>query len=161
MKLRKIPRGTFLVGGLSAVGLAVPLLTAGLYGLTARLGWGARQPSIEEIFIITLAFAGVPALLTGGGVARLVAHRMAEQSELTVGRAMRRGAVAFAVAGIALAVLAAVPLAVLPERPQRWVPLALLGLAAGAVTGAATAVLVGLRQRRHRARRQVAETATV
>lgn len=150
MKLRKIPRGTFLVGGLAAVALATPVLSAGIYGLTAKLGWGMRQPGLEEILVITLLFSGIPALFTGGGVARFVAHRMAESNAPTLAAAMARGAATFAVAGVGLALLAAMPLSILPMFVKHWWPLGIVGLLAGAVTGAGMTVLVALRQRRHR-----------
>jgi hypothetical protein len=158
MKPRKIPRGTFVVGGLAAVALATPVLSAGLYGLTSRLGWGLRQPGLEEILVITLIFAGLPALLTGGGVARFVAHRIAESPASALGGAMARGAVTFAVAGVGLALLAAMPLAVLPLHVERWWPLGVLGVVAGAITGAGMTVLVALRARRHRDEELTAES---
>jgi hypothetical protein len=156
MRLRKIPRGTFLVGGLAAVALASSVLSAGIYGLTTRLGWGLRQPDLREILVITLVFSGIPALLTGGGVARFVAHRMAESNAPTMAKAMARGAATFAVAGVGLALLAAMPLGVLPMRVAGWWPLGVVGLVAGAVTGAGMTVLVALRQRRHRDTSEVA-----
>lgn len=160
MKPRKIPRGTFVVGGLAAVALATPVLSAGIYGLTSHLGWGIRRPGLEEILVIALIFSGLPALFTGGGVARFVAHRMAESNAPTLRTAMLRGAATFAVAGVGLALLTAMPLGVLPMRVQTWWPLGLLGLVAGAITGAALTVLVALRQRRHRQAQVAAQADT-
>jgi hypothetical protein len=151
MKLRKIPRGTFWVGGLAAVALAEPLLAVGIYGLTQRLHFGPRAVSLDEIFWISLIFSGIPAWLVGGGVARVVAHRSVERSDMTLGKALALGAVTLGVGGIGLAVLAAVPLGVLPDDPRQWAPIGAVGALAGALTGLAVTVLVALRQRRHAA----------
>lgn len=149
MKMRKIPRGTFLTGGLSAMALGVPLTTVGIFGLTQRLGWGPLVVPLDQIFWICLIFSGFPAFLAGGGVARTVAHRMAENPDMSVARGLTLGSLTMSVAGIGLAVLTAVPLGTLPDDPRHWAPLGGVGLAAGLLTGLACSVLVALRQRRH------------
>jgi uncharacterized membrane protein YbhN (UPF0104 family) len=151
MKLRKIPRGTFLLGGLGAVALSVPLLSIGIYTLTQELGWGPKVASLDDIFWISLIFSGFPALVVGGGVARLVAHRCAEQ-DLSLPRALILGALTLGLGGIGLALVTALPLGALPEDPRHWSPLGGVGLLAGALTGLALSILVALRGRRHRAR---------
>ncbi len=148
VKIRKIPRGTFWIGGLASLALQIPLVTAGIYGLTHPVGWGARAHGLEHILSISAIFAGIPALLVGGGVARLAAHRLAERPEIGLAGSLRRAAVTMAVGGIGLALLAAVPLGVLPEHPARWWPVGVVGLVAGALTGLAIAVLAGMRQKR-------------
>jgi hypothetical protein len=148
VKVRKVPRGTFWLGGLAAAALQIPLLAMGIYALTQHLGWGAWRGPLDHIFIVSLVFAGVPAFFTGGGVARLCAHRLAERPEIGVPGAVQRGTTAMAVAGIALALLCVVPLGVLPDHPRSWWPVALLGGATGAIGGAAVAFLASMRQRR-------------
>jgi O-antigen/teichoic acid export membrane protein len=152
MKLRKIPRGTFWLGALAGVALGVPLITLLLHAVTEGLGWGPLRTSLEEILWISLAFAGIPALISGGGVARFVAHRMAERGNLDSRRALVTGAATMAVAGVGLTLLAAVPLGAMPDEPRTWAPLGAIGLLAGGVTGVALGALVALRQRRHQAR---------
>jgi hypothetical protein len=153
MKTRKIRRGTFLIGGLAGLTLGVPLQVLGIYGLTQRLGWGPMETGFEHILFISLIFAGFPAFLVSGGAARLVAHRIAERPERGFGRSLVRGALAMGVAGIGIVLLCAVPLGALPENPRHWAPMGGVGLAAGAMTGLAVAVLAGMRQRRFESRR--------
>jgi hypothetical protein len=149
MKLRKIPRGTFWLGGLAAVALAVPLLSLGIFGLTQRLHWGPLVAPLDEIFWISLIFSGVPAFLVGGGVARTVAHRIAERDDMTLGKALGLGSITMGVGGIGLAILCAVALGALPADPRVWAPIGGVGLLAGGLTGLALSVLAALRQRRH------------
>lgn len=151
MKIRKIPRGTFWVGGLAAVALAVPLTTLAVHGLIRELAWGGRDVPLDRIFMTSLAFVGFPAFVTGGGVARLAAHRLAERPEIGVAGAVRRGVLAMAVAGIGLALLGVVPLGILPDRPREWWPVAVVGLVLGVTCGLAVAVLAAMRQRRRAA----------
>ncbi len=152
MKPRKVPRGTFWIGALSGVALGLPLTTVALGLVADRLHIGRSDVTQAQIGVLALIFAGVPAFLTGGGVARLVAHRLAESTAPTAGRALVLGAVAMALGGIGLVVLVAVPLGGLPERAARWWPLAAAGVVVGAVTGLAIGVLVGGRALRHRGR---------
>ena len=159
MKVRKIPRGTVWIGGLASVALCVPLLTLALHGLGDRLGLSRNPAPLDRTFWISLVFAGLPAFAAGGGVARLVAHRLAEQPHLRLRAAVWRGGATMAVAGIGLAILAGVPAGVLGEHPLHWLPYAIAGLAAGAVTGVAISVLAALRQRRFVAPRPAAGDA--
>ena len=148
MKLRKIPRGTFWIGGLASLALGVPLLALGIHAVSDPFGLARRPVPLDQTFWISLAFAGVPALISGGGVARLVAHRLAEHPNLGVQNALWRGGGAMAAAGIGLAILAGVPLGTLTENPVTWIPVCLAGLFAGALTGVAVSLLAALRQRR-------------
>ena len=77
MAQRKTPRGTFWIGGAVGLALGLPLLSMLLYAIAAGVGVGDPATSIDRIGRIALAFAGFPAFLTGGGVARLAAHRTA------------------------------------------------------------------------------------
>jgi hypothetical protein len=155
MKVRKIPRGTFWIGGLSAVALGLPLTTLALHVLAGRVLIGRTEVLEVQIGILALIFAGLPAFLTGGGVARLVAHRLAERDPLGGGRlvpvrALAVGAAAMALCGVGLMLLTVVPLGGLPERPVKWWPLGAAGIGIGIVTGLAIAVLVGARTQRWR-----------
>jgi hypothetical protein len=156
MARRKVPLGTFWIGGLTATALGIPLQVIGIYALTQRLGWGPLTAGIDRIFIISLIFAGFPSFVLGGGVARLCAHRLAERGEAGLGRTFARGVTAMGVAGLGVVLLCAVPLGALPDSPRHWGPAAAVGLLAGAVTGAAIALLAGLRYRRHAARMRAA-----
>jgi hypothetical protein len=148
MKLRKVPRGTFWIGGLASLAMGVPLLALGIHAVSSTLGLGRSPAPLDRTFWISLAFAGVPAFIAGGGVARLVAHRLAENPHLGVQNALWRGGWAMAVAGAGLAILAGVPLGTLTENLVTWVPVGIAGLASGALTGVAVSLLTALRQRR-------------
>jgi len=150
MKPRKIPRGTFWIGGLAALALGLPLTTLALSLLAERMHIGRADATELQIGLLALIFAGLPAFLTGGGVARLVAHRTVESPAPTARRAIALGTAAMALGGIGIMVLVAVPLGGLPERSVRWWPLAAAGIGVGAVTGLAIGVLAGGRALRHR-----------
>jgi hypothetical protein len=123
-------------------------VTLAIHALADRLALSRDPAPLDRTFWISLAFAGVPALVAGGGVARMVAHRLAENPHLGLRAALWRGGSAMAVCGVGLAVLAGVPAGVLGERLLGWIPYGLAGLLAGAVTGVAISVLAALRQRR-------------
>jgi len=149
MKARKIPRGTFLLGGVTAVCVTLPLLDYALFGLAQHFAIGSAEP-LEKIAMISLLFAGVPTLFAGGGVARLVAHRLAEH-DVRLGRGIKIGAFAMAFTGLAAAILTTVPLG-LPEHRSRWAPLWAAGVLPGVIAGIMIGVLVTMRQKRHAAR---------
>jgi hypothetical protein len=141
MQPRNIPKGTFWIGAFCGTVLGIPLLTLML---------SVCQPTVplSLIFLHAAGFAGVPALVTTGGVARWVAHRLAAGDRPpSVGAALRISAPALAVGGAGWAILALVPLG--PPIPSSWgLPIA-GGALVGIVTAAAVAVLVGVRQKRH------------
>ena len=139
MAMGKPPRGTFWIGGAVGLALGLPLLSLMLLLAARVLAVGDPTNGLDRIGRMALAFAGFPAFLTGGGVARLAAYRP---------RALLAGTLAMGAAGIGLAYLTAVPLGGMPEDPIRWAWLALAGLTSGAVTGLAIAGLVETRHRR-------------
>jgi hypothetical protein len=141
MQQRNIPKGTFWIGGFCGAVLGIPLLTLVL---------SLFEPSVplSLIFFHAAGFAGIPALVTTGGVARWTARRLAEGDRPpSVGTAFRISAPALAVAGAGWAILVLVPLG--PPLPLSWGPELVGGAAAGIVTAAAVTVLVGVRQKRH------------
>lgn len=152
MKLRKIPRGTFWIGGLSAVAVCLPLTALALLAVAQRLHVGAADSTEWHALTFAAIFAGLPTFLCGGGVARLVAHRLAESSAPSPRRGLVLGAIAMGLGGVGTAILTAVPLGGLPEKPATWWPIAVAGLVAGGATGLAIGLLVGARTLRHRRR---------
>lgn len=157
MKLRKIPRGTFWIGGLSAVAVCLPLTALALLAVAQRLHVGAADATEWQAVTFAAIFAGLPTFLCGGGVARLVAHRLAESSAPSARRGLILAAIAMGVGGVGTAILTAVPLGGLPEKPAAWWPIAVAGLAAGAATGLAIGLLIGGRTLRHRRRLEAAQ----
>lgn len=154
MATRKVARGTFWLGGTVGVALGLPLLSMALYALGQVTE--EREAALPLYHIVTYAFlfAGVPAGIAGGGVARLAAHRSAERAHesgqpLAMTRATLLAAAAMAVSGAGLAVLVAVPLGGMPESSLAYLPLCGAGMGAGALTGLAIGWLASTRQRRH------------
>ncbi|MSP16070.1 MAG: hypothetical protein EXR73_05560 [Myxococcales bacterium] len=157
---RKVPRATFLLGAL--IGLAAPPLVGVALLLLARtVGIGDAASTAERNAHFALLFAGLPALLSGGGVARLVAHRLAERAgPPRLRTALALGVSAMALASIGLAILTAVPLGELPEEPLGFAPIAAAGLVAGMLPGATIGLITLLRQRRHQALRAAPPSET-
>jgi hypothetical protein len=132
------PRHGFYKGGLVALIVTVPGLASALYVLTT-LGFAEADARYDRIVRFAFAFAGLPTVLTGAGIGRLCSRAAASYGRRRVGRSMLVGARTFAVAGIALLVLAAIPLGALPHELWRW---SVVGLG-GALVGAISGVLVG------------------
>src|SRR5262245_26522208 len=142
----KIPRGTFWMGGAVGLALGLPLLSLLLCALAHALGVGDPSTGFDRIGRIAMIFAGLPAFLTGGGVARLAAHRLRDDpGRPSPKHALVLGAAAMSTGGIGLAYLVAVPLGGMPGEPLRWMWLALAGGCAGGLTGLTIGGLVGLR----------------
>lgn len=150
---RAVSRATFWIGGLAAAALAPALVSAALGVLARRGSLGDPLTGADTRLFVAAGFAGLPAFVTGGGVARLVAYRRHEaQGEGRLWRDLLLGAGAMGLAGIGLAILTAIPLGHLPDAPLSWAPLLLVGLAGGLPTGAAIAALAGPGQARRDAR---------
>src|SRR5262249_15453033 len=139
------------IGGLAALALGLPLTTLALAQLAEHRHIGRADLSQIQIGTMALIFAALPTFLTGGGVARLVAHRLVEAATPPATRRLGIGAVAIACGGVGTIVLTAVRIGGLPEHARDWWPLGVLGAGMGAVIGIAIALLVGLRALRHRA----------
>ncbi len=141
MQPGNIPSGTFWIGASCGLLLGVPLLTLAIAA-------GQHGVPVDVVLSHAAIFAGFPAAITTGGVARLIAARLAEGDRPpTVGRALAVGVPVMTVAGGGLGVLVLIPLG--PPAPSGWGPMLAASAAAGLATGAAVAVLVGMRQRRH------------
>jgi hypothetical protein len=132
----------FLIGGVLAVLVGLPLVCVALFVLV-RAGVGDAQVPWVVAARLALVFAGLPAFLTGGNVARLAARRADGAPIGQVGPRVFRSAIpAFTAAGAAWAILIMVPMGGLPPRPWPWALVATSGAAAGALTGAAVALAV-------------------
>lgn len=122
----------------AAVGLAVviPLISLGIWA-ASRLGAGAERPSMIEIIRLVVVFAGIPAIVTTGGVGRLAAQASDDRGRR---RAIWVAARALAMGGAAVMIVAVIPAGVIPAGPWGWVALGAVGAAIGAFAG----VLLGL-----------------
>lgn len=130
-------RWGFAVGALAGFVLAVPATALAVY-LLARLGLGNPDRSLGDALRFATLFAGLPAILSAGGTARIALRAAAERGGTA--SAVRAGAATFAAAGVGLVLLCAIPLGGLPDRALPFLGFAAAGVASGAPVGA----LIGL-----------------
>ena len=121
---RPPPPGGFLKGALLGFVAVIPALAAAIYALS-RFGIGDGASSYQRIVGFVAIFAGLPTVLSAGGVGRVAAHQ-----------GVRAAALAFAAAGAGLVLLGAIPLGGLPEDPLQWLWLCFAGAVMGAMLGA-------------------------
>ncbi len=141
---RRVHRLTFWVGAGIALGITLPLTCLAM-ALLARAGVVGPQPGLR-LARFALIFATLPALLAGGGAARLAAHRALEVPGYRVVRtAFAHATPAMAIAGAGLMTLIGVPLGGMPEEPWTWSLLAAAGAVCGVPAGAAIAWWVARR----------------
>lgn len=135
--VRELPRWGFWKGLLVGTILEIPAISAAVFLLPRLgLGLGAAVPAMTVVRMTSL-FAGLPALVTSGGIGRLAAHESVKRR--------RRAAIAWAagvhaLAGAMLTFIAALPHGYLPARPLAWAALVIAGMAAGALCGAVIGV---------------------
>lgn len=143
--MRARERSVFWVGAAVGAALGLPLVSL---AVTALTGLG-NPPELTRALRLACIFAGVPALLMGGGVARLTASRLVEhrvaKAPGRLPRALGIGASAMGVAGAGLAVLVGTPLGGMPDHAAGWIALLAAGMAAGAITGLPIGALVAAR----------------
>jgi hypothetical protein len=123
---------------LTGAAIEIPAFSATVW-LLARVGVGNADASFMEIVRLTTVFAGIAAVLTAGGIGRLAAHAAPSGRRRAVWVAAR----AHAVAGAALAIIAAIPLGQVPASPTGFIPIAIAGVACGAACGAVIGLVCG------------------
>jgi hypothetical protein len=129
----ELPRGAFMKGVAIGAGIHVPLLFGTLWLL---LPLHLRdQMGFEKVLFLVATFAGIPAALTAGGVARVCRQAALLPSKLKF-LPVRLGATHFAIAGIALLFLAAIPVGAIPETVLGILWMGAVGAMAGALSGA-------------------------
>lgn len=130
----KRPAPGFAKGALLGVLVMIPLISLGIW-IANRLGIGDQHPTMINVLRLTVVFAGLPAVLTSGGVGRLAAQASVER-----GRGALVAARAMAAGGAALILVAAIPTEVIPGSHLGWGLLA----GGGAIAGAIGGVVIGL-----------------
>lgn len=134
--VRDPPRWGFWKGLLVGIILEIPAISAAVFALP-RLGLGQAAPAMLVVRMTSL-FAGLPALLTSGGIGRLAAYESVKRPRR---EAIARGAGVHALAGVMLTFIAALPHGYLPSTALGWVALSAMGATAGALCGAAIGVM--------------------
>jgi hypothetical protein len=115
------------------------LISLAVYGVGAA-GVSEMSPDVIPTLRLVVIFAGLPAIVTAGGVGRLAAV-----ASLAGGRprAMWVAARAMVFGGAALAVIGAIPAEVIPTSRPAWALLGLAGGVAGAIAGAGIGLACG------------------
>jgi hypothetical protein len=122
----RIPRRTPWIGAAAGLLLFLPLACASLL-LGAAFHLRAPTP-VDRLFVVALVFAGLPALISGWGIARLAAYRALEVPVYRVLRtAIGHASATAIIAGAGLAILIAVPLGGTNELASAWALQAGLG----------------------------------
>jgi hypothetical protein len=120
--------GAFWRGASIGLVVGVPL-TAATVVVLARLGFGDAQATLGTVLEHALLFAGMPAMVVSGGIARLAARTDGPS-------ALRTAALCAWPAAIGWLLLTVLPLGSLPEAAPTWSWLVPAGLVPGTVTGA-------------------------
>ncbi|GAB4562014.1 MAG: hypothetical protein Tsb0020_09980 [Haliangiales bacterium] len=131
------------------VGVVVPALAATLY-ILRQGGVASGRESLFACLRYAFMFAGVPAVITWGGLTRALVRRMraGERSGVRAGVAT---SAAGAVAGAGLIFLAAIPAGALSAHVADYAWMAAGGAGAGLLCGVAVSVWIVWPSRRARA----------
>lgn len=134
---RELPRWGFWKGLLVGTVLEIPAISTAVFVLPRLgLGPGAVAPAMTVVRMTSL-FAGLPALITSGGIGRLAAYESVKRRRR---EAIGWAAGVHALAGALLTTIAALPHGYVPAGPLDWLVLALAGMVAGASCGAVIGV---------------------
>lgn len=137
------PPHAFLKGAVLGLLLLVPLTALAVYVL-GRLGIGDPQASYYSIIAFAAVFAGLPAMVTAGGVGRAAASALVRPGERGGPAACTRVAtIDSALTGVGLVLLTVVPLGEVPTEVGTWVWIIVLGAATGALGGFVLGLWVG------------------
>lgn len=117
--------------------MEIPAISTAVFVLPRLgIGPGVAAPAMTVVRMTSL-FAGLPALITSGGIGRLAAYESVKRR--------RRAAIGWAagvhaLAGGLLTMIAALPHGYLPSGPLEWGVLGMVGMVAGALCGAVIGV---------------------
>ncbi len=129
------PPNAFLKGAVLGLILLVPLTALAVY-LLGRLEIGDPQASYYSIIAFAAVFAGLPAIITAGGIGRAAASALVRPGERGGPAASTRVAtIDAALTGIGLVLLTVVPLGEVPIEVGTWVWIIVLGASTGALGG--------------------------
>ncbi len=142
------PPNAFLKGAVLGIFLLVPLTALAVY-LLGRLEIGDPQASYYSIIGFAAVFAGLPAMVTAGGVGRAAASALVRPGERGGPAASTRVAtIDTALTGIGLVLLTVVPLGEVPTEVGTWVWIVVLGASTGALGGFVLGLWIGYGSRR-------------
>ncbi|HKE17119.1 MAG TPA: hypothetical protein VKB80_19730 [Kofleriaceae bacterium] len=129
------PPGAFLKGAVVGLVLLVPLTALAVYVL-GRLDIGDPEASYYTIVAFVAVFAGLPAIITVGGIGRAAASALVRPGERGGPSASTRvSAIYTAFTAVGLVLLTVVPLGEVPTALGTWLWIVALGGATGALGG--------------------------
>jgi hypothetical protein len=136
------PPHAFLKGAVVGLVALVPLTALAIHSI-ARFGVGDPSASYYSVIAFVAVFAGIPAIVTVGGIGRAAAAALVRPGKRGgPGGAIRVAVLLTAIASIGLVVLGAVPLGAVPTDLHAWLWIAGGGAVAGAMGGALLGVWV-------------------
>ncbi|HWM88543.1 MAG TPA: hypothetical protein VNO33_21960 [Kofleriaceae bacterium] len=132
----------FLKGATLGLILLIPL-TALAVLLLGRLGIGDPEASYTTIIAFVAMFAGLPAMITAGGIGRAAASALVRPARGGPSASMRVAAIYSAITAVGLVLLTVVPLGEVPTEIGRWLWIIAIGGAAGALGGVVLGMWIG------------------
>lgn len=146
--MEAVPPHAFLKGAVFGLVVLVPLTALAVYALE-WLGIGDARASYYTVIGFVAVFAGVPAIITTGGIGRTSASALVSPGKRGgPAGAIRVAVIHTAVAEIGFIILSVVPLGEVPTATDHWAWIITAGVLAGAVGGFALGLWVryGTRQ---------------
>ncbi len=128
------PRGAFLKGALIGATVGIPIFAALTYSLTLT-GMRGFPVSFERVLFLVATFAGLPLVLTAGGVGRLAARAAIRASARRHAAGARAAGPALAVGGFGVLQIALIAVGGFPTTGWEWGITALFGTAGGVLLG--------------------------
>ena len=142
------PPGAFLKGAVIGLILLVPLTALAVYVL-GRLDIGDPEASYYTIVAFVAVFAGLPSIITVGGIGRAAASALVRPGERGGPSASTRvSAIYTAFTAVGLVLLTVVPLGEVPTGLGTWLWIVALGGATGALGGFVLGVWVAYGSRK-------------
>jgi hypothetical protein len=140
---RALPRGAFVRGAITGLVLAVPATAAVVYLLSRHgIGGDATAP-FARVIAFTAVFAGLPALLSAGGIGRVAARAATGNVRRPLAAAILAAMLPFGAAVAGLVFLTIVPLGALPATAEDWAIAAGAGVGAGIACGVVLGLWIG------------------
>jgi hypothetical protein len=142
------PPNAFLKGAVIGLILVVPLTALAVYAL-GRLDIGDPQASYYSIIAFVAVFAGLPAIITVGGIGRAAASALVKPGDGDRTSACTRVAAIYtALTTVGLVLLTVVPLGEVPTEVGTWLWIVAIGGVTGALGGFVLGVWIGYGSRK-------------
>ena len=142
------PPNAFLKGAVIGLILLIPLTALAVYVL-GRLDIGDPQASYYSVIAFVAVFAGLPAIITAGGIGRAAAGALVRPGDRGGPSASTRVSTLYAaLTTVGLVLLSVVPLGAVPTAVGTWIWIIALGGLTGALGGFVLGLWVGYGSRK-------------